>query len=99
MKVTKTRQDLSWQELEIGATLITPGNSDEYKSGDWRSIRPIVDNKKCIKCGTCYIFCPDAAIYETEEGLFEADLYYCKGCGICANECPTQAIEMVEEEE
>jgi pyruvate ferredoxin oxidoreductase delta subunit len=97
--VTKTRLDLAWQELEVGATLITPGNSEEYKSGDWRSMRPVVDNKKCIKCGTCYIFCPDAAIHETDEGFFEADLYYCKGCGICANECPTQAIEMIEEEE
>jgi pyruvate ferredoxin oxidoreductase delta subunit len=52
-----------------------------------------------VKCGICYVFCPDAAIYETEEGYFEADLYYCKGCGICAHECPTQAITMVEEEE
>jgi len=52
-----------------------------------------------VKCGVCYIFCPDAAINETDEGFFEADLYYCKGCGICAHECPTQAITMVEEEE
>jgi len=52
--VGKTKTDLTWQELEVGATIVTPGNAAEYKSGDWRSMRPVVDNKKCIKCGTCY---------------------------------------------
>jgi len=33
----------------------------------------------------------------TEEGYFDADLFYCKGCGICAHECPKGAIKMVEE--
>jgi pyruvate ferredoxin oxidoreductase delta subunit len=39
------------------------------------------------------------AIRKTDEGYFEADLYYCKGCGICAQECITSCITMVEEEE
>jgi len=39
------------------------------------------------------------AIKKTEDGYFEADLYYCKGCGICAQECITGCIAMVEEEE
>lgn len=97
--MAKTKVDLTWQELEPGAVLISPGNAAEYKTGDWRSIRPVWDRDRCVKCGVCYIFCPDAAIYETEEGWFEADLYYCKGCGICACECPTQSISLVEEEE
>ncbi|MGB9499959.1 MAG: pyruvate synthase subunit PorD [Dissulfuribacterales bacterium] len=95
----KTKVDLAWQELEIGCVVINPGNAAEYKTGDWRSNRPVWDKNRCVKCGICYIFCPDAAIYETEEGYFEADLYYCKGCGICMHECPTRAIKMVEEEE
>ena len=53
----------------------------------------------CIRCGICYIFCPDMAVHKTEEGYFEADLYYCKGCGICAQECFTGCISLVPEEE
>ncbi|MCK7493031.1 MAG: 4Fe-4S binding protein [Comamonadaceae bacterium] len=61
--------------------------------------RPIWDNAKCIKCGICYIFCPEACIQEVTDGFFEANLDYCKGCGICAHECWPGAIVMVEEEE
>jgi len=89
--VTKTRQDLAWQELELGATLITPGNSDEYKTGDWRSMRPVVDNKKCIKCGTCYVFCPDAAIYETEEGFLRQTCSIVRAAGFA----PMNALPML----
>lgn len=97
--MAKTKVDLTWQELEIGAVVTSPGNASEYKTGDWRSLRPVWNRDRCVKCGICYIFCPDAAINETTEGWFEADLYYCKGCGICAHECPTLSIKMVEEEE
>ncbi len=97
--MVKTKTDLTWQEIEIGGVVRTPGNAAEYKTGDWRSSRPVWNRDRCVKCGICYIFCPDAAIRETEEGFFEADLYYCKGCGICAHECPTGSITMVEEEE
>jgi pyruvate ferredoxin oxidoreductase delta subunit len=45
----------------------------------------------------CFLFCPEGCIKQTEEGYFEADLYYCKGCGICAEECPKKAIMMQEE--
>jgi len=57
------------------------------------------ENEKCIKCGICFIYCPDACIEETEDGFFEANLFYCKGCGICAHECPRAVIKMVEEAE
>ena len=73
--MAKTKTDLSWQELEIGAIVINPGNAAEYKTGDWRSIRPVWDTKRCVRCGACYVFCPDAAVCETEEGYFEAELY------------------------
>jgi pyruvate ferredoxin oxidoreductase delta subunit len=88
-----------WKDLELGCVVIEPGSASSTKTGEWRSTRPIRDNTKCIKCGACYIYCPEGCIHEDEEGFFEADLYYCKGCGICAHECPRGVIEMVEEEE
>lgn len=94
----KNITDIKWQDLELGTAITEPGSSRFYKTGDWRSFRPVVDKTKCIKCGLCYIFCPDAAIYEDEEGFFVANLDYCKGCGICAKECYVNCIKMVEEE-
>ncbi len=96
--VVKSEEELGWRDLEIGCVVSDPGNASQYKTGDWRSIRPVWEKEKCIKCGVCYIFCPDAAIHKTDEGYFEADLFYCKGCGICAQECITGCISMVEEE-
>jgi 2-oxoacid:acceptor oxidoreductase delta subunit (pyruvate/2-ketoisovalerate family) len=68
------------------------------KTGDWRARRPVVDREKCVKCGTCWLFCPTQCIRERQR-WFEADLEICKGCGICARECPHHAIRMQEEKE
>ena len=65
--------------------------------GDWRAKRPVVLREKCVKCGTCWAFCPTQCIVE-KEGWFEPDLRICKGCGICAQECPHNAIIMIAEE-
>ena len=97
--MAKSEGELTWQDLEVGYIVSEPGNARVYQSGTWRSQRPTYDFKRCIKCGLCYIFCPEACIRQNDEGYFEADLYYCKGCGICAQECPTMVITMVEEEE
>ncbi len=97
--MTKREDELTWKDLEIGAIVTEPGNASQYKTGDWRSQKPIYDFSRCIKCGLCQIYCPEACIRQNEKGYFEADLYYCKGCGICARECPTWVITMEEEEE
>jgi pyruvate ferredoxin oxidoreductase delta subunit len=90
---------MTWKDIEIGTIVTEPGNASQYKTGDWRSQRPVYDFRKCIKCAICATFCPEGCIVQNEEGCFEANLYYCKGCGICARECWTKAIAMVEEEE
>lgn len=90
---------LSWRDVEIGCIVSQPGSAAEYRTGDWRADRPDYDFSRCIKCGICYMYCPEGCIVQNDEGYFVADLYYCKGCGICATECWTKAISMVEEEE
>jgi len=97
--LTKPENELTWKDLEIGSIVIEPGNASQYQTGDWRSQRPVYNFKKCIKCGICYIFCPEGCIAQNAEGYFEPNLFYCKGCGICAYECPTEAITIVKEEE
>jgi pyruvate ferredoxin oxidoreductase delta subunit len=89
--------EATWQEISPGNVVHTPGSAKEYHTGSWRAMRPIWDDAKCIKCGICYIFCPEGCIRQEADGFFRADLDYCKGCGICAHECWTGAIKMVEE--
>ena len=82
-----------------GALIDNPGSAKEYKTGDWRSQRPIYDKDRCVRCGICYLYCPDMAIKIQKDGTIEVDTYYCKGCGICAHECVTGAFKMIPEAE
>jgi pyruvate ferredoxin oxidoreductase delta subunit len=82
---------------EIPPAGVTFKPATDYKTGDWRNKRPHIDEKKCIKCLTCWVFCPDGAIsWDSKQVHFNFD--FCKGCGICANECPVKCIEMKPED-
>lgn len=94
----KNETEVTWKDVGTGSIVTEPGSAAQYQTGGWRSQRPVYDNSKCNKCGLCYIFCPDSAIKQREDGLYEVDLFYCKGCGICAHECPKDVITMVQEE-
>lgn len=97
--MAKLEHEISWKELNAGCVIDEPGNAASYRTGDWRSQRPVYNKDQCIRCGACYVFCPDMAIKTLDDGYIEHNFYYCKGCGICAEECPTKAIAMVNEEE
>jgi pyruvate ferredoxin oxidoreductase delta subunit len=96
--VPKPESEMTWRDLNIGCIADEPGSARAYRTGDWRSQRPVYEFSRCIKCGMCQLFCPEGCIKMNELGYFEADLYHCKGCGICARECPTYVVSMVEEE-
>ena len=85
-------------EMTIGGTIYEAGNARNFKTGDWRSMKPVFDSEKCKQCGLCFPVCPDNAIpvncdFKREDFNYD----YCKGCGICSKVCPFGAIEMKEE--
>jgi pyruvate ferredoxin oxidoreductase delta subunit len=97
--VAKKFNEMTWREFDIAFMVTNPGCAAEYRTGDWRSQRPVTDKTKCIKCGVCYLACPDDAIRLAPDGTYDFDYDHCKGCGICATECWTGCISMVEEGE
>ena len=42
--------------------IIKYNKNNAPKTGDWRFMKPEVDNTKCIGCGTCVSYCPEAVI-------------------------------------
>ena len=89
----------TWKELTPGGTIYDAGNAKEFKTGDWKSKKPVFHPEKCMQCGMCYPVCPDDCIPVGEDqkrGDFKIE--YCKGCGICAKMCPFGAITMEDVE-
>ncbi|MCL4326091.1 MAG: 4Fe-4S binding protein [Candidatus Thermoplasmatota archaeon] len=94
-----------------GATITSTGNSIANETGSWRSMKPVIDYSKCIRCDICWTYCPDIAIDKVDGTSYSApysqlkkkkvpkiNYTFCKGCGICVNECVSKAIDMIREE-
>ncbi len=69
------------------------------KTGDWRLMRPVIDQERCTHCWICFVNCPDGAITLRSDDRPEIDYGVCKGCLICAEECPIDAIATPREVE
>ncbi|MBS7609815.1 4Fe-4S binding protein [Candidatus Bathyarchaeota archaeon] len=96
MSTSSLFEKRAWKDLPVAGIIPEPGTSTKYRTGDWRTRKPIIDEQKCTNCLLCWVYCPDAAIERTPKKVM-VNYDYCKGCGICANECPVKAITMVME--
>jgi pyruvate ferredoxin oxidoreductase delta subunit len=106
---------LDWQEMREGITIpgipvrdentgwsggYRPGRNPYFKKFSTRSMRPVVDFDKCIKCTMCWLQCPDSVFDVTPEGLYDPHMEACCGCGVCEAVCPVEdCIVMVSEEQ
>ena len=84
------------QTMPPGGIILEAGNATEYKTGAWRTYRPVWFKDRCVQCMTCFMMCPDSSIVIEDGKMAGMDYEHCKGCGICAFECPPKAhaIEM-----
>jgi pyruvate ferredoxin oxidoreductase delta subunit len=101
-----------WWEMREGVTIPSlpvgkpiegskgyrPERSPVFKKFTTRTMRPVVDFDKCVKCTLCWLQCPDSCFDVTPEGLYDANMEACCGCGICEAVCPVEhCITMVNE--
>jgi uncharacterized Fe-S center protein len=67
------------------------GGGSAYGKMDQHSVRPKVNPRKCIGCGTCISICPvDAHVMEGGKVFIQKEI--CIGCGECITVCPQDAI-------
>jgi 2-oxoacid:acceptor oxidoreductase delta subunit (pyruvate/2-ketoisovalerate family) len=86
----------SVSQVPLGGILINVGNAPGYRTGSWRTQRPLLNLEVCTNCLLCWINCPDSSIELTEGKVSGIDEAHCKGCGICAYVCPTKPVKAME---
>jgi pyruvate ferredoxin oxidoreductase delta subunit len=75
-----------------------PARNPTFKKFTTRTMRPVVDFTKCIKCTLCWLQCPDSCFDVAPDGMYDANLEACCGCGVCEAVCPeANCITMVNE--
>ena len=90
----KIDKNVGWKDITPGGTVYTAGNSVEFLTGDWRTMKPIYLKDNCRSCLLCIPVCPDSSISTAENDGIAFDYEHCKGCGVCAKVCPFDAISM-----
>lgn len=55
--------------------------------------KPIIDYKKCTKCGTCVDVCP-VQVFSKEDKVVVKNPSDCIGCRACEAQCSVEAIKV-----
>jgi len=92
--ISKQGLDVKWQDMTLGASVVSAGGSTQFNTGEWRVDTPVYLVDQCKQCLLCVPVCPDSSIPVVEGKRTDFDFDHCKGCGICAKVCPFGAIEM-----
>ena len=87
---------VTWKDITPGCNIFEGGTSVTVETGDWRTMKPVIDWDKCKQCLMCTPYCPDSSIPVVNGKRQDFDYDHCKGCGICVKACPFTAISMKE---
>ena len=107
-KWTEMREGIAIPAIPVGGQMTDPitgeqggwqpGRNPTFKKWATRTMRPVVDFEKCIKCTLCWLQCPDSCFDVTPDGFYDANLEACCGCGVCEAVCPEpNCVTMVNE--
>src|SRR5262245_33663222 len=97
------REGVSIPAIPVGKPMeggkgYVPERNPYFKKFTTRTMRPVIDFDKCVKCTLCWIQCPDSCFDVTPDGLYDANMEACCGCGVCEAVCPAKdCITMVSE--
>ncbi len=101
-----------WWEMREGVTIpaipvgkpkesgkgYVPERNPYFKKFTTRTMRPVIDFDKCVKCTLCWLQCPDSCFDVMPDGTYDANMEACCGCGVCEAVCPVEdCITMVNE--
>ena len=54
--------DVTWKDITPGCNIYEGGTSSVVETGDWRTMKPVIDWDKCKQCLLCAPVCPDMSI-------------------------------------
>jgi pyruvate ferredoxin oxidoreductase delta subunit len=86
--------ECKWTDLTEGMQIYGSSTSVDFNTGEWASVKPALDENKCIHCFMCVPVCPDSCISVVDNARGPIDYDHCKGCGICVKTCPVGALIM-----
>jgi pyruvate ferredoxin oxidoreductase delta subunit len=101
-----------WWEMREGVTVpaipvgkpkeggrgYVPERNPYFKKFTTRTMRPVIDFDKCVKCTLCWLQCPDSCFDVMPDGTYDANMEACCGCGVCEAVCPVEhCVTMVNE--
>lgn len=90
-----------YETQPAGGVIAEPGNTAWNDLSTSRTgWMPVLDDEKCIHCGSCDLVCPDLCLVwgdgpdggRFERMLMGIDYRYCKGCLRCVESCPRGAL-------
>ena len=48
--ISKLGQDVAWQDVTCGNTIVGCGTTKQFITGDWTNVAPVIDEEKCKQC-------------------------------------------------
>lgn len=92
----KLSQAKAFADCDVDAPnlhLVTTCTSEPETEDYFGLPKAVINQEKCIQCGSCMHHCQFHAIEKTD-GVLHVNPFACEGCGVCQYVCPNEAVDM-----